>query len=119
MAAHALDNAGINPEDWLQASHALANRDALAPHAGPALIDADDDKILYVITFDLPDTGLGKNVVPPDNDVPAAAATAPPVIAAEAEQRYPQQSRRSALGWQPYDKHAPRITFVQQAVTTT
>ncbi len=49
-----------------------------------------------------------------------AAPNAPGLTAAtpnpmEMEPRcYPTQSHRSAVGHQPYDEHAPRITFMQQ-----
>jgi hypothetical protein len=62
LAATPLDNAGINPQDCLCAAQAAA---AAAPlRAEPALVEADDDEIVYKITFDLPDMGLaGGNVI--------------------------------------------------------
>jgi hypothetical protein len=64
MAATALDNAGIDPQDCLCAARVAAGR------TGPTLVEAEDDEIVYEITFDLPDAGLdGGNVVP--NDAPA------------------------------------------------
>ncbi len=64
LAATALNNAGIDPQDRLRAAQAAAGR------TGPTLVEADDNKIVYEITFDLPDAGLdGGNVVP--NDTPA------------------------------------------------
>ena len=32
----------------------------------PAIVEADADKVIYKITFDLPYAGLGSNVVPSD-----------------------------------------------------
>jgi hypothetical protein len=75
LAAAALDNAGINPQDRLhaaQAAHTAAEaaRAAAAAdfeHRGHALVEANQDKIVYKITFDLPDAGLiGGNAVPVD-----------------------------------------------------
>ena len=63
LAATALDNAGIDANDCLQAVQR-----ATLPHPGPTLIKANDDKIVYEITFDMPDAGLVAN-----NVVPAAA----------------------------------------------
>jgi hypothetical protein len=64
LAATALNNAGINPQDRLRASWATAGR------TGPTLVEAKDDEKIYEITFDLPDAGLdGGNIVP--NDAPA------------------------------------------------
>ncbi len=79
LAARALDNANINPAAHLRATHA-AEAQPVAP--GPALIDADEDKIIYELTFDLPDEGLappnepdGVAVVP--HDAPNAHAFKP------------------------------------------
>jgi len=84
LAAAALDNAGINPQDRLhaaQAAHTAAEvaRAAAAAdfkHRGHALVEANQDKIVYEITFDLPDAGLIRgNAVPvnvPPPPVPGA-----------------------------------------------
>jgi hypothetical protein len=73
LAAAALDNAGINPQDRLhvaQAAHTAAEaaRAAAAAdfeHRGHALVEANQEEIVYEITFDLPDAGLiGGNAVP-------------------------------------------------------
>jgi hypothetical protein len=71
LAATALDNAGIDPQDCLCSAQAVA---ATAPlRAGPALVEANDDKIVYEITFDLPDAGLaGGNVIQDDTLPPPA-----------------------------------------------
>jgi hypothetical protein len=64
LAATALNNAGIDPQDCLRVARAAAGK------TGPTLVEADDDKIIYEITFDLPDAGLDEgNIVP--NDAPA------------------------------------------------
>ena len=81
LAAAALDNAGINPQDRLhaaQAAHTAAEAARAAAAAafeqrGPALVEANQNEIVYKITFDLPDAGLiGGNAVPPP---PAPGAT--------------------------------------------
>ena len=84
------------------------------------MVKAEDDELVYEITFDLPDAGLG-----PTNGNPAMILgearndDTPVVIAEDTEdaptdgQRYPTQARRSAVGNQPYDGYAPRTTFLQ------
>ena len=69
---HALDNAGINHEDMLWTAHNRVEHEHV-PNLGPAIVDANNDKIVYKFTFDLPDAGLhGDNAVPPDDSVEAA-----------------------------------------------
>jgi hypothetical protein len=68
LAVVALDNAGINPGDWLQVARAtadVANAGAAkaAPHNQSCLVEAYKDKIMYNIMIDLPNAGL----VPPDS----------------------------------------------------
>ncbi len=74
MAAVALDNAGIDPQDHLCTCTAQAAQAAAAAglaRGGPALVEPNEDKIVYEITFDLPDAGLaGGNVVPDDTPPP-------------------------------------------------
>jgi hypothetical protein len=67
LAAAALDNAGINTTKRIHAARdCVAAAAAAAKTAGPRLVEAEEDKIVYEITFDLPDAGLGHNTVPPD-----------------------------------------------------
>jgi hypothetical protein len=61
LAARALDNANINPAAHLWAAH-TAEAQPVAP--GPALIDADEDQIIYELTFNLPDAGLAPPIAP-------------------------------------------------------
>ncbi len=61
FAARALDNANINPAAQLWATR-VAEAQPVAP--GPALIDADGDKIVYKLTFYLPDVGLAPPIAP-------------------------------------------------------
>ncbi len=67
LAAAALDNAGINLADRLRAARDLAAAGA-ATHSKPTLVEANNDKIVYKIIFDLPNAGLG--IVPPDAPPP-------------------------------------------------
>ncbi len=81
---------------------------------GPAIVDANEDEIIYELTFDLPDVGLAQSdgpiVVPMNNSKVAPA----PTVVAEEERHYPTRSCRSAVGRQSCDKFlAPRMTFLQ------
>jgi hypothetical protein len=61
LAARALDNANIDPAAHLRAARAVEAQ-PVAP--GPASIDADEDEIIYELTFDLPDAGLASPIAP-------------------------------------------------------
>ncbi len=61
LAARALDNANINPATHLWAAGAVEAQ-PVAP--GPTLIDADEDNIIYELTFNLPDAGLAPPIAP-------------------------------------------------------
>ncbi len=61
LAARVLDNANINPAAHLRAARA-AEAQPVAPV--PALIDANEDKIIYKLMFDLPDAGLAPPIAP-------------------------------------------------------
>ena len=52
FAEAGLHNAGIDADEALWRAHLGTARD------GPAIIDAKDDEIMYMLTFDLPDAGL-------------------------------------------------------------
>ena len=106
FAAITLDNAGIDPQARLQTTQNIPAANEPAPwEAGPALINAYNDEIVYKITFDLPDAGL----VPPKGiaaiplggyDIPIP----PPVPDEPIETRhYPTRSRKSADEHQPYN----------------
>ena len=65
-AAASLNNAGIDPQDRLK----LIQEHHNVGHGpiGPTLVEYIQDKIIYKITFNLPDAGLaGNNVVPKNN----------------------------------------------------
>ena len=112
QADAALQNAGIDAGEMIRRAHRNEN----AP-GGPALVEADDDEIVYEIMFDLPDAGLippnPPDLLPLGNDRDDTAI--PAVIPQDAEEGrcYPQRARRSVIGNQPYDTYAPRTTFLQ------
>ncbi len=124
LAAAALKNAGIDPQDRLRSVQA-----AMDAPPGPTLIEADADKILYEITFDLPDAGLvGPGTVPNydptpgvaatthiDNDVQNLATETVELLTANAHQparQYLTQSRRSVIGNEPYGRYSTQTTFL-------
>jgi hypothetical protein len=123
LAVRALDNAGINPDKQLRGAHDLA---PTVQAQGPVIVEANNSRIIYEVTFDLPNAGLG--------GVPAEPAPAPPeetftddrdniLVAPTAaadkdlDQCYPIQSRRSVVGHQRYDTYALRMTFLQLGTT--
>jgi hypothetical protein len=61
LAARALDNANIDPAAHLRAARTVEAQPVVP---GPALIDADEDEIIYKLSFDLPDAGLTPPIAP-------------------------------------------------------
>jgi hypothetical protein len=61
LAAATLSNAGIDPNVRIRA--------ASNNQQGPTFVEADQDKIVYETTFDLPDAGIA----PGQNTIPAGA----------------------------------------------
>jgi hypothetical protein len=122
LMARALDNANINPAAHLRAAR-TAEAQPVAP--GPALIDANEDKIIYELTFDLPDAGLAPHIAPDGiavvpHDVPDLHAFEPnPAEDTKpaTECQYLLRSCRSAIGHQPYDKYTPLTAFLQLGET--
>ena len=79
LAAAALDNAGINTVAWLCTARDLADAAAIgiAPqNPRAALVEADKDKIVYKIKFDLPDAALKPDIEPTIPPVQLGNATA-------------------------------------------
>jgi hypothetical protein len=114
LAGAALYDTGINAEDMLCAARAqVADK---AQRQGPVLVKANEDKIVYKITFDLPDAGLpNANAdlqVPLGDDRDNTAAVAITHNNNEA-QHYPLQACRGVVGNQPYNSYAPQTTFLQ------
>ncbi len=118
LAARGLDNANINPAAHLWAAR-TTEAQPVAP--GPALIDANEDEIIYELMFDLPDAGLTPPIAP--DSVAVVPHNAPNMHAFEpnpaedtkpaTERQYLLQSCRSAIGHQPYNEYAPRMAFLQ------
>jgi hypothetical protein len=126
LAAMAQNNAGIDPSKQLrQANDVVAIR--LEVQA-PALVEPDEDKLVYEITFYFSDAGLGNILVPPEpplhgeegspGNVPfpyAYVGTAGiiPDIAPKEGPQYSPQLRRSVVRNQPYNTYALRMMFLQ------
>ncbi len=71
LAAAALDNAGIDTVARLHNARDLADRAAASPcNPTAALVEADNDEIIYKITFDLLDTGLQPEILPINQPIP-------------------------------------------------
>jgi hypothetical protein len=117
QAATALENGGINPHNQL---HALQGCNVVEQALmGPAPVDYNPDKIVYKLTFDLPDTGLfGDNVVSMDDyqqdkDNPPPMDTEDILVDKPWPWQYPTRSCRSVIGNQPYDRYLLRTNFLQ------
>jgi hypothetical protein len=123
LAAAVLDNVGIDTVAWLRAMRDLADATAIgiAPqNPRAALVEADEDKIVYKITFNLPDAGLEPDIEPTIPPVQPRNATAVNVT-----NYYLSQSCRSVVEHQlesvsprvPIAHHtrlrAPRMKFLQ------
>ncbi len=115
LAATALDNAGIDPDVRLRdATNQVGN---VPESQDPALIEPDQDKVVYEITFDLPDAGLApqqNNALPASADKLTTSSNVSLQDNSPPQRRYPQQSCRSVVGHEPYNLYAPRITFLQR-----
>jgi hypothetical protein len=111
QAAAALDNAGINTVAWLRTARDLADAAAIgiAPqNLRAALVEANKDKIVYKITFDLPDAGLKPDIEPTIPPVQPGNATA-----VNTTDYDPSQSCRSVVEHQP-DPVAPRVPIAHR-----
>jgi len=113
LAGAALHNAGLDTNEMIRNA-----QDAHVQAAGPALIEAEGDEIVYEITFDLPDAGLAGTDAEHMSDMGDSRRddASAVVMSADIEANgrcYPTQTRRSAVGNQPYDTFAPRTTFLQ------
>ena len=67
LAAAVLDNARINTVAWLRAVRDLADAAAIGiepQNPREALVEGDEDEIVYKITFNLPDAGLELDIEP-------------------------------------------------------
>jgi hypothetical protein len=117
LAAAVLENAGIDTRDCLcdaqdAAEAAGGGLPGSAPENAPRVVEAKPDKIVYDITFELPNTGL---LLPPMNNATAKndAATYPyvdqdlPLSPNTPPRQYSSHLRRSVVGNQPYDSYVP------------
>ncbi len=121
LVAAALHNAEIDMEEQLWAVQEAGSNAPVNVHQS-AVVEADEDKIVYEITFDLPDAGLpgegqSQLQVPLGNDWDNT--TIAPIVLVDTDapeahsQCYPTQSCRSAVRNQPYEQFAPRVAFLQ------
>ena len=76
MATAALHNAGIDGDKTIRAGQARALAAAHAVQQGAAVIEADENKLVYKITFDIPDKRVLQMPLGEDRD-----DTSIPVIA--------------------------------------
>jgi hypothetical protein len=117
MAAAALHNAGIDGDETMRAGQARALAAAHAVQRGAAVVEANEDKLVYEITFDVPDEGLLQMPLGEDRDdtsIPAFALDNDETLdGIQDVQRYPTRACRSVVGNQPYNTYAPRTTFLQ------
>jgi len=116
LAGAALHNAGIDAAGAIRQARA----NDLSQAQGPALVEADEDELVYEITFDVPDAGLlpaaddpGEPLGDDMNDTLVVAVPGADDEGAAVGRRYPSRARRSVIGNQPYDAYAPRTTFLQ------
>ncbi len=108
LAAAALDNAVVNTVAWLRTVRDLVDAAAIgiAPqNPRAALVEANKDKIVYKITFDLPDAGLEPDIEPTVPPVQLGNATV-----VNATNYDPSRSCRSVVKHQP-EPVAPRVPF--------
>ena len=114
----ALHNAGINANDRIRTARTTTARVA-SDRNRPAVVEANEDEIVYTIRFDLPVMGLpapapalplGGNrdntitatVIPDNTDIPFANSI-----------RCTTRACKCAVGNQPYDQISPPVSFLQ------
>ena len=102
LAAAAFDNAGINPIGRIHAArgHVAAAAAAAAETAGPRLVEAEEDEIVYEITLDLPDAGLIQNAIPlvaPVSPMMSFSSGMSDNDTTTSRRRHPPQSCRSVI----------------------
>ena len=84
----------------------------MVPAEGPAL-NANKDKVVYELTFDLPNAGLQQPATALGDAVVIEPDVPPPPGGEAGERRYPLPSCRSVVGHQLYGQYAPQMTFLQ------
>jgi hypothetical protein len=111
LVAAALDNAGIDTVARLRAARDLVDATAIgiaSQNLREALVEADKDKIVYKITFNLPDADLEPDIEPTIPPVKPGNATA-----VNATNYDPSQSRRSVVEHQ-LEPDAPRVPIAHR-----
>jgi hypothetical protein len=105
LAGDALYNAGIDTDKALR----RAQLGDTPP--GPAMVEANEDELIYELTFDLPDAGLGPTqgnqtmILGEDRNDNTPITIAEDTDSPSDGRRSPTRARRSAAGNQPYDAH--------------
>ena len=114
-ASATLHNVGIDADEVVCSTRAQMAEEE--KQTGPTLVKADADKIVYKLTFNLPDAGLpltNANLQIPLGDkrdnTGVAAVTHDDD---DRGQHYPLQACKSVVGNQSYDAYAPCTTFLQ------
>jgi hypothetical protein len=103
LAGDALYNAGIDTDEALR----RAQLGDTPP--GPAMVEANEDELVYELTFDLPDAGLGPTqgnqtmILGEDRNDNTPITIAEDTDSPSDGRRSPTQACRSAAGNQPYD----------------
>jgi hypothetical protein len=118
----ALHNAGINADDQSRAARKAAAAGEIKRAQEPAAIEADEDKIVYKVTFDLPNAGhiphdANLHIPHGDNRNDVYVVPAVPNKEPIPNHCYPTQACRSAVGNQPYNAYAPGVAFLQLGMT--
>ena len=111
LAGAALHNAGIDADVLIRNA-----RGEQVQMTGPAVVEADEDELVYELTFDLPDAGLPNaqiNAVGDMGEDRRDDESAVVMTGDDEGRRYPTRARRTVIGNQPYDAYAPRATFLQ------
>jgi hypothetical protein len=129
LAGDALYNAGIDTDEAFR----RAQLGDTPP--GPAMVEANEDELVYELTFDLPDAGLGPTqgnqtmILGEDRNDNTPITIAQDTDSPSDGRRSPTRAHRSAAGNQPYDAplnlparepvahrtraRAPHTTFLQ------
>jgi hypothetical protein len=102
MATRALENTGIDQDVHLQAAQ-NAPVGHVVPAEGPALINANKDKVIYELTFDLPNAGLQQPAIALGEAAVIEPDVPPPPGDKAGKRRYQLRSCRSVIGHQPYN----------------
>jgi len=128
LAGAALHNAGIDAagairrarENDLSQAQGPPLMQAQGPPLMPPLVEANDDELVFEITFDIPEAGLlppdgdpGESLGDESDDTLIEAVPGADDETAAVGRRYPSRARRSVIGNQPYDAYAPHTTFLQ------